>query len=241
MRRLKKAAFTIKEGLFPDKCIICRKILTLPHQKYICDACEHYILQDHICPRCGKPYYLGEGEKENCLFCENTSLPFSRLIALFPYRGLCKESVLRWKYQGIRKYAKGFSHLLVSHLKVLDELDIHALIPVPAAPLRLKKRGFNQALDFARNIALIKNIPVFDILSRDVDTVPQSQCSGKKRRENIKGTIKLQQISSLKNINNIAIVDDIYTSGSTAEECIRILCEANTFKKIYVLVVCLGF
>ncbi len=214
------------------------EILTLPHQKYLCDACEQHMLKEHICPRCGKPYYLGE--QESCMFCEKITLPFSRLIGIFPYRGPCKESVLRWKYHGLRKYAKGFSHILISHLRALDDLDIQALIPVPIAPGRLKKRGFNQAFDFAKNIALIKNIPVFDILKRDTDTIPQSQCSREKRRRNIKGIIKLRQIPLLKDINNIAIVDDIYTSGSTIEECVHVLCKEYDFKMIYVLVVCLG-
>lgn len=238
MNDLKKSVIALKRAIFPKKCIICTDILTKPHEQYLCDACEHYILKNHICPRCGKPYYLGE--KESCTFCEKISLPFSRLIGIFPYRGQCKESVLRWKYHGIRKYAKGFSHILLSHLKVLDDLDIEALIPVPIAPGRLKKRGFNQALDFAKNISLIKNIPVFDILIRDTDTIPQSKCSREKRRKNIRGIIKLKQIHSLKDINNIAIIDDIYTSGSTIEECIRVLCKEHAFKKIYVLVVCLG-
>jgi len=163
------------------------------------------------------------------------------VYALFPYNNQYRKAVLRWKYRGIRKYAKIYANLLVNDLCFLNQINIDALVPVPLSASRQRKRGFNQALDLANEISKLTDIPVYDILKRSRNTKPQSKCSKKERLQNLKGSMSLKD-KAFKEISSIALVDDIYTTGATIRECIRAIQEKQSSSKltIYVIVVCIG-
>nr|WP_302599100.1 ComF family protein [uncultured Cellulosilyticum sp.] len=231
----------LKELIYPRKCPLCRTILDEKETGVLCEKCEAYVLKEHICLRCGRPYDMGQ---ERCLFCENLELPYiERIIALFPYKEVCREAVLRWKYKGIRKYGKSFASLFVHDIEILEKISVDALIPVPLAPTRLKKRGFNQSLDLANEISNLSGIPVYDCLKRMKNTKPQSQCSREERLKNIVGSIVLKGATmDYPELKQVAIIDDIYTTGATVRECIRVVQKNLRLKNtnIILLIVCIG-
>lgn len=234
---------TLKKLIYPHKCIVCSNILPLYEEGYICPKCDKGILRDNICPKCSKPYHI---EGDRCIYCKEVAASIDRVIALFPYQKAYKKSVLRWKYKGIRKYGKGFAKLITDEKNEVKDLDISALIPVPISTKRYRERGFNQAHDLAYELGNQLELPVYDILTRKRNTKPQSACTKAERRKNIRGTIKVSHtpydIIDKNEKINIAIIDDIYTTGSTIEECIRALSEQDgvVIDKIYVLVVCVA-
>ena len=116
---------------------------------------------------------------------------------------------------------------------------IDLIIPVPVSKERLKERGYNQAEELARHLSKISEIPYNkDILVRCKDTKPQSGFSQVQRSNNIKGAFKC--ISGLSKMDKvILIVDDIYTTGSTINECAKVLKESGPHK-VYSSVVCIG-
>lgn len=229
---------TLKNLICPNKCMVCQTLLDINQNQYTCVKCETSLLERDVCDRCGKPYAPILGE---CMHCHQVPNNLLRVLALFPYIDLYKESVLRWKYTGIRKYAKGYAHLIVSELIHKEGLEIDGFIPIPISYKRYKKRGFNQALDLAKQLEAKTDIPVYDVLERCKETKPQSACKKEERARNIRGAIHLKSNLPLEGPVSIAFVDDIYTTGSTIYECIRAMKETKVqINKIYVLTVCLA-
>ena len=230
----------LKKLVYPNKCMICRKILDDQVTGSLCDRCYSFVLRHNLCVRCGRPYNIGD---TYCAYCNKEEQgEIDSIIPLFPYENQFKKAVLRWKYTGLRKYAKGYADLFVNDLCTIDKLKIDALIPVPLSPSRARRRGFNQALDLAEQISKASGIKVYDILTRVKDTKPQSKCSKKERMKNLKGSIEIKSGNIFLPVNNIAIIDDIYTTGATVKECLSAINRQNLVKntKIYVLIVCIG-
>lgn len=234
---------TLKKLIYPNKCIVCRSILLADEETYLCPQCDTGILREHTCPICSKPYSIDD---KSCPWCKEVPPAITRIMALFPYKDKYKKAVLRWKYKGIRKYGKGFANLFYEEKIDLKALNIKGLVPVPISNKRFKDRGFNQALDLASSLGEHLDLPVYDILVREKNTKPQSECTKEERRKNIRGTIKVSEIPydiiDKREKINLAIVDDIYTTGSTAVECIRALTKENELciGEIYVFVICVG-
>lgn len=226
--------------LYPKKCILCRKLLDDIDGEYVCRLCydkfhaekeqllgEDQVLQDHICNELDEELALLEERPE-------------QIVALFPYTSEYRKSILRWKYRGVRKYAKGFAELLVKEQKVFEKVLIDVIIPVPLAPSRMRKRGFNQALDLAREISKLAGIPVYDCLKRVRDTKPQANCSREERYSNVQGSIAFISEKCSRDIKYVVIIDDIYTTGNTIKECIKILRKQYVFRNAKIVTVVVG-
>lgn len=226
--------------IYPKKCILCRKLLEEMDGEYVCRLCydkfhaekehllgEDQILQDNIC---------NELDEELALLKERPE----QIVALFPYTNEYRKSILRWKYRGVRRYAKGFAELLVTEQKVFEKVLVDAIIPVPLAPSRMRKRGFNQALDLAREISKLEDIPVWDCLKRVRDTKPQTSCSREERYSNVQGSIAFIPEKCSRDVNYIVIIDDIYTTGNTIKECIKILRKQYIFRNAKIVTVVVG-
>ena len=104
---------------------------------------------------------------------------------------------------------------------------IDLIVPVPLHIKRLRKRGFNQALLLFTKWATTENIP-YDphVLKRPQKTVPQTNLSRKERKKNIRGAFEIRSPVAIKG-KRILLVDDVYTTGSTVNECARILVQGG--------------
>ncbi len=219
---------------YPNKCILCQKLLTsLEEEQYICTRCDEKLISE---TRPLKHLYQQNTERQDDETIVQTDTP-AEIIALFPYESEYRKAILRWKYQGVRKYAKGFAKLLAEEIdfSVYEEA---IFIPIPLAPSRKRKRGYNQALDLANEISKLTHILVVDCLMRHKDTKPQSQCSREERMRNIKNTMSIKKYIG-DEPKSIILIDDIYTTGSTIKEAIQIINMQYAFRdaKIYVMVV----
>ncbi len=228
---------TLREIVFPNKCMICGKLLAHPKEPF-CNACEEHIYSQAACKRCGKLF----AEVDTCPYCEAMPEGVTRIRALFPYVDFYKESVLRWKYKGVRKYRKGYAKLIAQMLLQDTTLHYDAIVPVPIAPNRYEVRGFNQAGDLAREIGVLTSKPVYDLLRRTKRTKPQSACTKQERLGNVSHT--MQMTAPLPSaVHTILLVDDIYTTGSTVRECIRAINAQGSrgeWLQFVVFVVCMG-
>ena len=109
------------------------------------------------------------------------------------------------------------------------------MIPVPLHSARLKERGYNQSLILAEHIGRKYNIPVkADLLKRIRNTLMQSLTSRHERRENVRDAFRASKRCAGM---NIILVDDVITTGSTAEECAKALKAAGA-DKVYVIAAC---
>jgi ComF family protein len=106
-----------------------------------------------------------------------------------------------------------------------DSIDL--LVSVPLHMKRFRERGFNQAHLLVRRWAKQQRIPLDGrTLSRSRGTEPQTNLSGAERRRNIKGAFSIQHPESIKG-QKILLVDDVYTTGATVNECARVLMKAD--------------
>ena len=104
---------------------------------------------------------------------------------------------------------------------------------------KLKKRGFNQAEEIAKELSLFLKIPLFNnVLIKIKETLPQIELSDKEREENVSGAFFCQNKKEIGG-KKILLVDDVYTTGATMEECARVLKEAQA-KEVWGLAIARG-
>lgn len=109
-------------------------------------------------------------------------------------------------------------------------------MPVPISKKRDKERGYNQSTLIARELSKLLNLKlVTNCLYKTKNVIEQSKLTKEKREENIQGVYSLKNIEKLEN-KKVLLFDDIYTTGSTVNECCKILRQASV-KEIAVLTI----
>jgi ComF family protein len=109
----------------------------------------------------------------------------------------------------------------------LAECHVNLIVPVPLHPRRLRWRGFNQSLLLARQVSRKYDVPVDPfLLDRRRETLTQTELTEEERRRNVRGAFETDPKKSLKG-RRVLLVDDVYTSGATVNECSRVLMRAG--------------
>jgi len=136
----------------------------------------------------------------------------------FPVDGLIQQL----KYGARLPLAALFGDLVADSVKQADTGPaVDLIVPLPLHPARLRERGFNQAAEIARRLSALTGIPLrLDGIRRTVDTPPQAGLHIKQRRANIRGAFACN--ASLTGMN-VAVVDDVMTTGSTLDEFAKTL------------------
>jgi ComF family protein len=97
------------------------------------------------------------------------------------------------------------------------------VLPVPLDRARLRNRGFNQAVVLAREVSTLLGVPMYlDVLLRTRSGRPQAGLKGRERRRNVRGCFSLKRPDKIKGCS-VLVVDDVLTTGATANECAKIL------------------
>ncbi|MDO8601428.1 MAG: ComF family protein [bacterium] len=142
----------------------------------------------------------------------------------------------------VKELAPTLSSLIIEHFQLADQksdFKDFILIPLPLVKRRLKWRGYNQAEEIGKYLAEFFQIPlVSDVLIKIKTTLPQIELAKEKREENIRSAFAIKNPDLIQG-KKILLVDDIYTTGATMEECARILREAGA-KEIIGIVVARG-
>lgn len=222
--------------LFPRRCPICDEIVKAIE---VCDECSKKVsyIRQPVCFKCGKQ--LEEDEREFCHDCTIRKFSYKRGVAAFSYSDGIKRSMYAFKYNNRREYADYYAATLVREFgNVIKSFGAEVLIPVPLHSKKLCKRGYNQAEVLARHISRLINIPVDDnFITRIRNTVPQKELKEKERIDNIKNAFQIRN-NSLK-YNKIILVDDIYTTGTTIDECAGTALAAGV-SEVYFVTACIG-
>ena len=114
------------------------------------------------------------------------------------------------------------------------DCSLDGIVPVPLHPKRLRWRGFNQAVLLAREVGREWRLPMDPfVLRRSRNTSPQTQLPEEERRKNVRRAFEIAAEKSVKG-KSLLLVDDVYTSGATVNECSRTLMRAGA-KEVYVL------
>ena len=206
-------------GLFKQHCLLCAALDS--NESGLCNGCLND-LPWHTSPQCQQC-----GLKSNGAICGNclNALPhFDATYSLFTYDFPVNAMMQHYKYGGMLNLSQLFGHLLS---KKISSNRVDLIIPMPMHPLRLKERGFNQALEIAK--ILTKNhIEKLDYTSvhRQKLTPPQASLPLKERVKSIKGAFKINVGQKIKK-KRIAIVDDVMTTGASLNELAKTLKQAG--------------
>jgi ComF family protein len=192
-----------------------------------------------VCSLCGEglvgPYAWTNEEGElRCGLCQRVTPPFSKATAYGSYDGGLRELIHLLKYQQVRPASNVLGRMLAEAIATLfPSFDGRELlvIPVPLHAQKLRQRGFNQSELIAR--AALKILGCGrqcewspGILERQRETASQIGLSRHQRRENMRGAFRVLQPEKVRE-REILLVDDVYTTGTTASECARVLRKAG--------------
>ncbi|MCK8824168.1 ComF family protein [Fuchsiella alkaliacetigena] len=228
---------SLKESLLdlvyprPGYCLYCQENELRPGQFKICEECllEIDYITEGYCQKCGKLLAEVEVEEQLCADCEDQNYKFSRARAAATYASI-GDYIYQLKYEKKQALAQPLGEILgVCAVQFYNPRDLDLIIPVPVSAKKLKKRGFNQANLLAQEVAKKLDLEVNnEVLKRAVDTVSQSKLSLAERKENVKDIFYCEpkQVKEIKE-QTLLLVDDIYTTGSTANECAKVLLRAG--------------
>lgn len=208
--------------LYPPRCYICSAPLLAP--SVLCESCFSGLERSgkSLCAVCGVP--VPEGI-DLCRDCAVEPRPFSRARAVGPYAGALRVLVLGLKYDGEPILARFLASFLAEHFPEGAELITY----VPEDPGR--KRPHNAAELLARALSRLVGVPVEGLLKKVRSTPPQVGLSFEERKENLAGAFAALRRGRGE---RVALIDDIYTTGSTVSECAKALLEAD-FGEVVVL------
>jgi ComF family protein len=202
--------------------------------KYLCWNCigGMVVVESPLCSCCGQPFESRQGIDHRCGDCSASPKKFRIARAPLVYEQIFTEVIHCYKYKGKIQLARPLAELLLTAFKLFwDKDSIDVVVPVPLHLKRLRKRGFNQVYLLIRNWQTIAGQVDLDlsdlqierdVIVRNVSTVPQTGLGRRQRAANIKEAFEL--VDEAKIIDKrILLVDDVYTTGATADECACLL------------------
>lgn len=205
----------------------------------MCTECTSKIvyIEEPRCKKCGKP--IRYEEKEFCHDCTKEEFFYERGLSVWLHKGPVRWSVYQFKYHNRRVYAEFYAEEMYRlYGDKIKEWGIQVILPVPLHPKRRRKRGFNQAEVLAKELGKRCNIPIdTSSLIRTVNTRPQKELDDRKRKKNIRNAFQVTK--HWKEVENVLLIDDIYTTGNTINSIARVLKEKGA-EKVYFLTISIG-
>jgi len=217
---------------YPRFCLHCNINLNNSLEQYLCTGCKESItyVNENYCIKCGTILgpYITSSATDGCFFCKGKNFHFDTITAIAHYDDIMKTLIHKYKYAGQKFLHKTFNELALQKTKtagIADKTDV--IIPVPLHWLRKLQRGFNQSELLARGLhrSYCKPLSINNLL-RVRNTMSQTKLSKNKRQQNIHNAFYIRDPESIKG-KRILLVDDVYTTGVTSEECANFLKKAG--------------
>jgi ComF family protein len=203
--------------LFPRvRCLACNEPRKITPDTPLCPSCLESLqglqIKGNVCGRCLSPLKAGQA----CAFCAKGGMEsIEKAYAPFIYRDVVQRLIVQLKFVPCLSAAP----LLASHMaRCITGLSFDALVPVPLSREHQRERGMNQSLELCRQISPVCGIPILEALVKTTNTRRQSHLPAQLREKNVKGAYRcVQQAEGLR----LLLVDDVRTTGSTANSCAR--------------------
>jgi ComF family protein len=214
-----------EQGLFPPTCVLCADPGQAPRLDLCVGCASDLPRHENACPLCAEPL-PPSATAQWCGECLRRAPRFHAAICAYRYDFPIDHLVRSLKYHGRLAYARVIGDLLARHLRQTRTGEWpQCIVPVPLATQRFRERGFNQAIEIGRELQSKLHIPLrTDVVVRVRDTREQAGLDRKARRKNLRNAFKVSQPIQLQ---RVAILDDVITTGSTANELARVLRRAG--------------
>lgn len=211
-RRVVDASISLFHGLFPPACYLCLDPGQAPALE-LCPGCEADLPRNlPACPGCAAP---AAAAGILCAECRARPRAFDAAFSPYRYEFPLPELIHRFKYRGRLSIGRLLGTLLGRRIAEAGALCVDAIVPVPLHPVREARRGYNQAREIAVFAAGALRLPVHAGLARRVrHTEEQAALPGIARAANVAGAFV---VATRAPPPRVAIVDDVLTTGATAE------------------------
>ena len=205
--------------IYPPVCGRCGKI----NKNSICNKCKIKLESQAA-------FGIDNYEQE-------TNKYFDEHLYIFMYSGIIRNILLNYKFNDESYIYKTLTNFLIKNEKIVENIKRYDIImPVPLSKNRKKERGYNQSELIARELCSIANIKLDNkTLKKQKNTTAQSTLNKENREKNIEGAYTIKRCDHLEG-KKVLIIDDIFTTGSTVNECSKLIKKAGT-KKIGILTI----
>ena len=203
-------------------CISCGNIIDDSRPYSLCDSCVRTLkwANGRTCGRCGKILQAGYAP-DLCTDCADGEHVFEKGFTCVEYGPEERSLIHQFKYKDKAYLGRKLAEVMYDRIQAEEESTPDLIIPVPMFLRKEKKRGYNQAAVLAASLARHMGVP-YDgrLLIRTVETEAMSKLDALGRRENIREAFAVVQGKAGKLAGKtVLLVDDIYTTGSTADAC----------------------
>ncbi|MDD5198477.1 MAG: ComF family protein [Terrimicrobiaceae bacterium] len=227
MSLLRPPLTALVDLVYPPHCAGCG--VRQPVGQWLCATCESRVRRLHgpKCPICSRPFG-GALEAFLCPNCRNEALHLDFALSVMRSDGLVRELIHRFKYGRefhLRRVLGDWLAEAFSDQRLAATADV-CLAPVPLHPARLRERRFNQSEALACWIGRRLGLRVERPLRRRRHTVTQTHFDRRQRMRNLRGAFALRHNADV-NDKSFLLVDDVLTTGSTLDECARVLLEGG--------------
>jgi len=204
--------------IWPPVCVICGQ--ASDRLEDCCSGCATELpMPRGGCRRCG---VVLARDIEVCGACQSSSPCFDRTIPAFEYQRPVAHLIQRFKFSGDLAAGRVLARQAAERWLERDVARPQLMVPVPLNWRRLWKRGFNQSEILCRDLAEhLGGLPWVGALTRVRPTATQSALPADRRAGNVRGAFRLNRLPP--GVRHIALVDDVMTTGSTLDECARVL------------------
>ncbi len=214
-------------AVFPRVCAFCEKEEAGPKESFICLKCRSLPkavqrVRPPYCKVCGMEYDGAITVDFACSNCMDLDLEFDSAQAAAHFKGLVRETVHRFKYQGHEWFEPFLAELLIeAAMPELKFAPADVVTPIPLHPNKKRLRGFNQAERLAERLAKAVDLPHDPgMLARVRETEPQALLERTERQKNMKGAFQYAGKVNLRG-QRVILIDDVLTTGVTASACAR--------------------
>ncbi len=215
------------QRVYPPRCLLCgHSGQKQGHEAVdLCGHCQHQLpYNDTACLRCALPLPAETASGNICGRCQKKPPAFDSSYSLFVYEQPAVWLIQQLKFNDRLVHARLLGSMLARKVQKVGELP-QCIIPVPLFRHRLRQRGFNQSVELAKPVAKQNGLPLeLNLVERVRPTESQTGLDAKQRRKNIKGAFR---ITAAIPYQNVAIIDDVVTTGSTVNELARVLKRAG--------------
>lgn len=210
----------------PAVCALCNSPLPKDSDSSFCQPCLDKLSLEMawVCQVCGAPM---RPPLRVCPDCQKNLYLFDGQRSAGIYQGDLRSAIAKMKFQGERWLSRPLAQLMAG--AAAEFLPVDLLVPIPLEPGSRVRRGYNQALDLAKELAPLIDAPVMDLLVREKRYAHQAELGRSMRWRNLTESMGPKTAINLRG-QKVLLVDDVTTTGATLDEAARVLKEMGAEK-----------